>query len=505
MENYNKANVRLRDLDPGVFDSVYSFESNTGDSYDITFNDDGSIQNIESSNKRNYPFDLDAINNYWVDRGFELSHAIVATFKEKGDGDEDALGLGYYNESKTINETFQRHLGLLHKKLHLNEWGDAENDTISARLDNWLDQNSSGYNTSFLVNDIIVDLNIKKGTPEFEELVTAFKERGFELKGNEFVKIVKKGSGVSDKEVRDTANQYIKHFGKGSSSLEIAARDFISLSQGSGDSDIRSNFPNWSDENFKQLLDILYTDGGLKRSVNETFAKHLELLHERLGLVKEDQSFYKSYPDGTEIEVDNFTGRLMGFIYKGNEIDVADFKDLGWYDENKERINATLKDPAYRLSLKGTHEMVFYPEASGGPVYFSMDSNNYMKNTLNETFAKHLGLLKNKLNEGWNDDEDKMLNYLQRLADNDSDDFYDAMRDFKATYGYTPSVRRRSSSYSSRPSLTGKTLYFYNVPSDKQGEAYRLLKKTKTGKWYSLVPNPEADAIFGKGRPWTAK
>lgn len=128
-----------------------------------------------------------------------------------------------------------------------------------------------------------------------------------------------------------------------------------------------------------------------------------------------------------------------------------------------------------------------------------------MNDLLNETFAKHLGLLKNKLNEGWNDDEDKMLDYLQRLADNDSDDFYDAMRDFKASFGYTPSIRKRTSSYSSRPSLTGKTLYFYNVPADKQNDAYRLLNKTKTGKWYSLVPNPEADKLFGKGRPWTAK
>ena len=167
--------------------------------------------------------------------------------------------------SNLLNETFQKHLKLLRKKLQLNEWDDPENDTISARLDNWLDQNSSGYTSSFEVDTILLDLDIKKGTSEFNELVDAFKESGFELKGNEFVKITKKASGVSDKEVRDTANQYIKHFGKGSSSLKMAAGDFVSLSQGKGDSDVRSNFPNWSDDNFKQLLDILYTDGGLKR------------------------------------------------------------------------------------------------------------------------------------------------------------------------------------------------------------------------------------------------
>jgi len=129
----------------------------------------------------------------------------------------------------------------------------------------------------------------------------------------------------------------------------------------------------------------------------------------------------------------------------------------------------------------------------------------HMSNILNETFTKHLNLMKNKINEG-GDEQDKMLQYLQRLADEGSDDFYDAMRDFKATYGYTPNIRARKSSYRPRPSLTGKTLYFYNVPSDKQNETDRLgLKKTKTGKYYSLTPNPEADKLFGKGKSWTAK
>jgi hypothetical protein len=179
-----------------------------------------------------------------------------------------------------LNETFKKHLKLLHE--HLNEIGDPENDTISARLDNWLDQNSSGYTSSFKVDAVVKGLNIKKGTPAFNELVDAFKERSFELKGNQFVKTTKKGSGVSDEVVKDTAKQYIKHFGKGSYSLENSAKDFASLSQGGGDPDVRSNFPNWSDENFKQLLDILYTDGGLKRPVDETFQKHLGLLRKKL-------------------------------------------------------------------------------------------------------------------------------------------------------------------------------------------------------------------------------
>ena len=186
--------------------------------------------------------------------------------------------------SNLINETFKKHLGLLNKKLNEGLF-EPDDDTIDAKLAFWLEHNSSGYTSSFEVDTVLDDLDIKKGTPEFNELVDAFKERGYELKGNEFVKIVKKvekGSGVSDKEVKDTANQYIKHFGKGSSSLQMSARDFVPLSQGEGDSDIRDRFPNWSDENFNQLLDILYTAGGLKRPVDETFQKHLGLLRKKL-------------------------------------------------------------------------------------------------------------------------------------------------------------------------------------------------------------------------------
>ncbi len=64
--------------------------------------------------------------------------------------------------------------------------------------------------------------------------------------------------------------------------MENSAKDFVSLSQGGGDPYIRSNFPIWNDENFKQVLDILYTDGGLTRSVDETFQKHLGLLRKKL-------------------------------------------------------------------------------------------------------------------------------------------------------------------------------------------------------------------------------
>lgn len=211
-----------------------------------------------------------------------------------------------------LNETFKKHLGLLNKKLQLNEGlFEPDDDTIDAKLSFWLDQNSSGYTSSFEVDTVLDDLDIKKGTPEFNELVDAFKERGYELKGNEFVKIVKKvkkGSGVSDKEVQDTANQYITHFGKGSSSLQMSARDFVDLSQGEGDSDIRDRFPNWSDENFKQLLDILYTDGGLKRPVDETFQKHLGLLNKKLQLNE----------DISEVTTDG--GSLPELALKGAEV-----------------------------------------------------------------------------------------------------------------------------------------------------------------------------------------
>jgi hypothetical protein len=48
--------------------------------------------------------------------------------------------------SNLLNETFKKHLGLLNKKLQLNEGlFEPDDDTIDAKLAFWLDQNSSGY------------------------------------------------------------------------------------------------------------------------------------------------------------------------------------------------------------------------------------------------------------------------------------------------------------------------------------------------------------------------
>lgn len=160
----------------------------------------------------------------------------------------------------TLNESFNKHLGYIRNKL---------NESVESSLSSWIDQNSSGYETSYDVDTILKDLRIKSGSPEFNALVSAMKQRGFELKGDMFVKKQETKSGVSDSEVKNAANEYIKKFGKGSSYLKMVSKDFVELSKGGGDRDIRSNFPNWSDENFKQLLDILYTAGGVPKSIDE--------------------------------------------------------------------------------------------------------------------------------------------------------------------------------------------------------------------------------------------
>ena len=160
----------------------------------------------------------------------------------------------------TLTESFNKHLGYVRKKL---------NESVESSLDSWMDQNSSGYETSFDVDTILSDLRIKSGSPEFNALVSAMKQRGFELVGDMFVKKKESGSGVSDSEVKNTADEYIKRFGKGSSALKMVSKDFVELSRGGGDSDIRSEFPNWSDENFSQLLDILYSAGGVPKPIDE--------------------------------------------------------------------------------------------------------------------------------------------------------------------------------------------------------------------------------------------
>ena len=160
----------------------------------------------------------------------------------------------------TLTESFNKHLGYVRKKL---------NESVESSLNSWMDQNSSGYETSFDVENILGDLRIKSGSPEFNALVSAMKQRGFELTGDMFVKKKESVSGVSDSEVKNTADEYIKRFGKGSTALKMVSKDFVELSRGGGDSDIRNEFPNWSDENFSQLLDILYSEGGVSKPIDE--------------------------------------------------------------------------------------------------------------------------------------------------------------------------------------------------------------------------------------------
>ena len=77
--------------------------------------------------------------------------------------------------SNKLNETFKKHLGLLNKKLNEGLF-EPDDDTIGAKLGFWLDQNSSGYASSFEVDTVLDDLDIEKGTPAFNELVDEFKE-----------------------------------------------------------------------------------------------------------------------------------------------------------------------------------------------------------------------------------------------------------------------------------------------------------------------------------------
>jgi len=160
----------------------------------------------------------------------------------------------------TFTESFNKHLKYVQNKL---------NESVESSLSSWIEQNSSGYETSFDVDAILNDLRIKKGTAEFNAVVSVMKQRGFDLVGDMFVKKSDSGDGVSKEEVSDTANEYIKRFGKGSAALKTVSKDFVELSKGGGDSDIRSGYPNWSDDNFKQLLDILYTAGGVPRPIVE--------------------------------------------------------------------------------------------------------------------------------------------------------------------------------------------------------------------------------------------
>jgi hypothetical protein len=132
------------------------------------------------------------------------------------------------------------------------------------------------------------------------------------------------------------------------------------------------------------------------------------------------------------------------------------------------------------------------------------------KNTINETFNKHLNYLKRRvrfLSEGLDNNEEKALLNLKQLASKNSDDFYDAMREFESIYGYKPNVNVSGDiKFKSRSNLEGRTLYFYKVPVGKEIRANLAgLKKTKSGRWYGLSPSIFAEKEFGKPSIWTVK
>ena len=118
------------------------------------------------------------------------------------------------------------------------------------------------------------------------------------------------------------------------------------------------------------------------------------------------------------------------------------------------------------------------------------------------------------------DDERAMLAYIQRLVDADSDDAYDAIRDFEGTYGYRPSIYRSRSTRSSYSPFRGTTstkprmthLHYFDNVDDEMAQANGM-KKDRTGRWYLPQYNTSGrgfdikagNLIRNYGKPKTVK
>jgi hypothetical protein len=117
------------------------------------------------------------------------------------------------------------------------------------------------------------------------------------------------------------------------------------------------------------------------------------------------------------------------------------------------------------------------------------------------------------------DDEKAMLAYVQHLVDSDSDDAYDAIRDFEGMYGYRPSVYKTSRpSYNASRAYQSTTkpkmthLHYFNGVDDQTASAYKM-KKDRNGKWYLPQYNTSgrgfdrsaSDLIRSFGTPRTIK
>ena len=134
------------------------------------------------------------------------------------------------------------------------------------------------------------------------------------------------------------------------------------------------------------------TDADKKRwsAVERSFNKLKNLRKENImtkkelkELIKEvlNENYEKKFNDGTQIQL-NYRGELVSFIYKGTPMDVKLWKDLGWSNgwtsDKRSEISPKLKRPSYDVEFRpgGSHNIYFYPEAIGGPVYYSVDSGD---------------------------------------------------------------------------------------------------------------------------------
>jgi hypothetical protein len=120
-----------------------------------------------------------------------------------------------------------------------------------------------------------------------------------------------------------------------------------------------------------------------------------------------------------------------------------------------------------------------------------------MNNIINETFTKHLGLVQQ---------------HLKLVTEEEYDSWRDSWLDSGGSGKPPTSWSGGSHSYGKTAksggaaSMSGKTLYFYNVPSGKDAEATGSgLRRTKSGKWYAFQPMDAATKAFGSPRAWSPK
>jgi LysM repeat protein len=206
--------------------------------------------------------------------------------------------------------------------------------------------------------------------------------------------------------------------------------------------------------------------------------------------------------DGYLCEQDNIQGAVLLESTALDETDATDIEDFL-------RSGGRIKHIPYKKNVEESGLQYYTGVKKHGEKYMKLAAKAGREGASQE----ELGRLRDryskaeKIKEGghnrsaWDSNMPSWQDREQRAMDADKRAFKYA--ELQHELGHEEEPYRPQRRYSSS---TNSGMYFYNVKPNRENEARSAgLKQTKSGKWYSKMPNQQADKMFGPGKFWQPK